>query len=617
MREVTKIGRRFWRGCQNSRALQVFWVACVAMIATQSLAWGATYYVRADGTAGDKLESVGCSSPADAMNLTTYSWQNYSPGDTIVVCGEGGVFRANFGIHFDGVAGSPITIDGRGSAVVTGSDLVGGWSSVGGNVYVANLSTEPRQVFVNGSFGNRQSGLAGVASNQDWYWQSNQLYLYSPSGDPDQVFNNPGVEASRRTMCVDIQGHDHIRITGITAQHSNSNGISAWNPGSHVTVDNSLAEWNWHNGIGFNGNAEYDSFVIQDNVVRYNGTGGIGFLGPGRDSIIRRNLCYSNGKFQSAEYQFDYQHRWTYGIKLWEGTALQEGNNIYHNKCYDNGRGHQGDYQGRGAGIWVDMVRGNPANPILIHHNFVYENKGNGVFIEISSNTATFGNVLYNNATNVAGSNNIFAPANIVIDARGDWETVNNLVYNNTVVGGRQGIKVVSYEQTSGCTISNNIVKNNIVVGASEHNLYCNTGGDNDGVYGTGNVYSNNNFGQESYEFVSWDGDDHDTYAAWESNYGESSESIEADPQFADYSRDGLYLMAGSPCRNTGVNLGSDFDLALLESSTWVDNVTTSEQGLHGSGWEVGAYVYSGTANMLFIDGFETGDALQWSSIGY
>ena len=54
-----------------------------------------------------------------------------------------------------------------------------------------------------------------------------------------------------------------------------------------------------------------------------------------------------------------------------------------------------------------------------------------------------------------------------------------------------------------------------------------------------------------------------------------------------------------------------------MESSSWVDNVLTSDQDAHGSGWEVGAYIYSGTANMLFSDGFETGDAFQWTLIGF
>ena len=43
-----------------------------------------------------------------------------------------------------------------------------------------------------------------------------------------------------------------------------------------------------------------------------------------------------------------------------------------------------------------------------------------------------------------------------------------NEIYNNTVVGGDVGIKVVTYSQGGSCRVSNNIFKNNIVVGA-EH----------------------------------------------------------------------------------------------------------------------------------------------------
>lgn len=585
------------------------------LLTIQSTAWGATYYVRADGTAPDKWAATGCSSAASAMSVVTHNWQGYQPGDTIVLCSEGGVYRTNLGVQQDGAPGAPFTYDGRGTAVVSGAELVGGWVSMASNLYRANVGTEPQQVFVDGVFGNRKPGLSLVTHERDWFWQSGQLYLYSQAGDPDQVFHSPGVEAGARTFCIDLQGHSHVRITGIIARHSNSNGIGAWNPGSDVRIDNCIGEWNWNNGIGFNGNSLYGSIVVENNVVRYNGTGGIGFLGPGRDSTIRRNACYENGVYQSAEYEFEYQHRWTYGIKLWEGTALQEGNRIYENESYANGRGLPGDYQGRGAGIWIDMVRGNPANPIFIHHNLVYDNKGNGVFIEISSNTVTYGNVIADNASNVAGSNKIFAPANIVIDARGEWHTENNLVYNNTLVGGRLGIKVVSYEQTSGCSIRDNVVKNNIVVGASEHNLYCNTGGDNVGPYGSGNVYLYNNFGEEDTGFIAWTGAAQHTYTQWEQVYGQSSHSIEGDPMLQGSPPFELYLTPASPCRDTAANLGPAYNDALMEQSIWVEDVQITDQDFHGAGWDVGAFVYSGTTAVVFTDDFDTGDASRWSLV--
>ena len=175
------------------------------------------------------------------------------------------------------------------------------------------------------------------------------------------------------------------------------------------------------------------------------------------------------------------------------------------------------------------------------------------------------------------------------------------------------GIKLTTYGQSSGCTLSNNIIKNNIVIGASEYTLYCNNGGDNDGVWGSGNVYENNSFGVESDNFISWDRTDFDTYADWESAYGSPTHSIEGDPQIAGTTVDALYLTEDSPCRDSGADLGPAFENALLETSTWVTLVETSDQDLHGSGWEVGAFLFTGRSPHLFADGFETGDTSEWT----
>jgi parallel beta-helix repeat protein len=104
--------------------------------------------------------------------------------------------------------------------------------------------------------------------------------------------------------------------------------------------------------------------------------------------------------------------QWTFGIKLWENGAFQEGNEVHSNVVFDNGRGQAGDYQGRGVGIWLDGVPGNPGNLNVVRHNLVHNNRGNGIFIEISGNTLVLGNVLYDNAS-VSGGVNEFAPANI------------------------------------------------------------------------------------------------------------------------------------------------------------------------------------------------------------
>lgn len=550
------------------------------------------------------------------MSVATANGQAFAPGDMVILCDDGGVFRQTLYLTSSGSSDEPITYDGRGTAVLSGSDVVSGWTPVVDHTYAAAVVVQPSQLFLDGAFGDRKAGIEELADDLDWYWASGTLYLVSSSGNPDSVFRNPGVEASSRDICFGVGQADYVVIQGLTVRHSKSAGIFGWRVGSHLTVRDVVAEWNWGVGLGFSSDivwGSYDHVVVEDNVARYNGTGGIALLGPAINSTIRRNRAYENGRYQPAGNSFDEDHLYTYGIKLWEGYRAQEGNEVVFNDCHHNGRGEIGDDQGLGVGIWVDGVQGDAANPNLIRFNKVWNNAGNGIFIEISSNTIIQNNILFNNATNTGGVDG-FAAANIAVDARGEWTSENNLVFNNTSYGGRYGLKVVTYDW-NGCTVDDNLVINNLVVAASEHNLYCNFGGDNDGVNGSGNVYENNNFGEESPSFVSWGNLGYDTYDAWESVYGQDSRSIQGDPKLAGLTHNSLFLSAISPCRDAGAMLGVAYGETLREDSAWPDSVVTEDQDALGAGWEVGAYGYSGQVPPIFSDGFEVGTASNWSAV--
>jgi len=588
-------------------------LALIVATAVVSESSAATYYLRADGQAGTKSSATGCGSSTTAMSVGTFQNQRFDPGDRIVLCHEGGVFRTTLYLRDGGLAGSPITFDGRGTAVFSGADIVRGWSANGGNVFVASLPTRPNQVFMNGVLGDRKAARSDLKDNHDWFWESNHLYVFSAAGDPDGVFTAPGIEAGVRGNCIGFGGQDHVVLEGLTVRHSNFAGFRGWNPGSHVTIRNCVAEWNWEVGVDINGNIVYDNMTVENTIARNNGTGGIALLGPAQDSSLRRNTCYGNGKYQSLGNDYSSMFQWTFGIKLWENGALQEGNEVHSNLVFDNGRGQAGDYQGRGVGIWLDGVPGNPGNLNIVRHNLVYDNRGNGIFIEISGNTLVLGNVLYDNAS-VTGGINEFAPANIAIDARESFVSENNLVFSNTSVGGRYGLKVVTYG-CSGCSVDNNIVKNNIIVGASEHNFVALFGGDNEGPRGSGNRYEFNNFDEEHAGFIRWSGINYSSYDGWETTYGLPAHSVPGDARLAGSSPTTLYLMSDSPCRDSGTNLGPGFDQGLTEDSSWPAYVQTTDQDLFGSAWELGAYCYSGTGpSSIFEAGFEDGSLESWSS---
>jgi F5/8 type C domain/Fibronectin type III domain/Right handed beta helix region len=53
-------------------------------------------------------------------------------------------------------------------------------------------------------------------------------------------------------------------------------------------------------------------------------------------------------------------------------------------------------------------------------------------------------------------------------------------------------------------------------------------------------------------------------------------------------------LQSTSPAIDEGTDLGSPYDQGLDPASTWPDNVFTLDQNNYGSGWEIGAYVFTG-----------------------
>lgn len=84
-----------------------------------------------------------------------------------------------------------------------------------------------------------------------------------------------------------------------------------------------------------------------------------------------------------------------------------------------------------------------------------------------------------------------------------------------------------------------------------------------------------------------------DASASGDGTYTDTDSIFSSDPLFTDAANDDFTLQAGSPAIDAGTDLGASYDDALDPVSTWPSSVTTLDQDLYGSGWEIGAYVYS------------------------
>ena len=525
----------------------------------------ATYYMRADGTAVNKAAATSDSAASTSMSISTHNGESFSAGDTIVISDNGGEYRGTIlTVPSDGSDGSPITYQNSGSPDMRGSALITGWTNYSGNVWQATVSTEPNQVWVDGTFGDPQTSIGACVNNYDWYWSSSTLYLYDSSGDPDNR-SSPGVEADELNDVFRLNGKDYIVIDGLTIRHSFRSGIRAWPQSEYATVKNCTVEWCWQRGIEGN-QSNYDAdcygWEIYDNTCRYCGEHGITGAVRANGWNVYRNTCYENGTYNPTS-------SYTAGIKFWGNHLYTINCEIYENVCYSNG-GVGGVGSGDGVGIWLDAVGFSAGNENIVRHNLCYSNHSYGIFVEISERNIAHHNICYDNATENYTSN-------IAIKAWNPYPAKYNEIYNNVAYGSNSwGIECQGWNGGSNCC-SYNKWYNNIVDGSSSQELYLNNGGDNDGSEGTGNEYKYNSFGEDYNYMIQVAGTDYHSVASFESAVTGASDNLsDEDPLFTAPGSNDFTLQGDSPC--IGAGTVTSYSTGLLPGSTWPDGVQTGDQ---------------------------------------
>jgi hypothetical protein len=113
------------------------------------------------------------------------------------------------------------------------------------NIYQATVTTQPHNVWINGTAGTKQASLAALQVPGDWYWDSgaNVLYLVS-------VASPTGIEAQQRDYCI-YSTRTYVTVTGITCEKGRA-GI--YFTGSNTTIDGvtvqHLMQDDGHTGTG-------------------------------------------------------------------------------------------------------------------------------------------------------------------------------------------------------------------------------------------------------------------------------------------------------------------------------------------------------------------------------
>jgi hypothetical protein len=136
------------------------------------------------------------------------------------------------------------------------------------------------------------------------------------------------------------------------------------------------------------------------------------------------------------------------------------------------------------------------------------------------------------------------------------------MAFNTSYGSNYWGIYSGAYEGSGTALFQNNKVENNIsLASAQSSNLYVDLGGNNDGTYGTGNVYQNNSLGVQGTNFAFYcitsgtgcSGGLVSTYAALDTAYGSAMNNLTRDPQLAQPAAFDFSLQRSSPAIQSGL----------------------------------------------------------------
>lgn len=531
-----------------------------------------------------------------------------NPGDSVRF-ERGGTYVGMVDIDASGAAGNHIIFDAYGSGadpIITtrtslpGWDTPGNWTNLGSNVWSKsvpfnNQSTDFR-FWLNGSEYYKSQTSATVNSTKRTSYNvvyAATLYVYATS-NPATFYSS--IEYNGTEYCalqfnfvsyVTLQNLDIRGGTGGTVDSYGSSHLIIQN--CHIGLDAGKV------GIRRGGSGTCNDIIIRDNVL------------DSGDRLVNQDYytpyAINDGIYIGTHPTSGWRiYRNT--IKDW-GHACVDMNNIIGNandiEIYDNLL--TAENVGYCRAIGYVGIEGGSYTSNKIYRNLIYRTS---IQVQIGCPNLEFYNNVINETRNSTNSPTAGSGRGIDISGYSSTHALNMKVYNNVIANcASEGLRVsrsAGYTSPTGNQIINNIFYNNgdlspngyddaqIVIVENGANITGNTFRNNL-LYKTGITdriyYDNRNVGNEFMtlaEFNARNGVDSDVISG----------NIGGDPLFVDDNAD-FALQSGSPAVNTGINLGSPYDIALI-ASTWPSDVNTGSQV---GAWNLGAYVDAQTKILM------------------
>lgn len=422
------------------------------------------------------------------------------------------------------------------------------------DTWCASVTTQPYQVFFDGVKGTLAANVAALNAENEWFWDANDLCVYSPT-DPDTAYTSPGIESSARRYGILVSAKNYVTISGIDttkagAVNTSSYNISLSNTGNCI-VTGGVTSHGYHSGIFVGDGGDNNLITLVEATLNGQNEGpGIGVWNPGADDN-EISYCNSHDNYGSGITN--------HGLEA--STDGPERTHIHHNTVTNNGR----------RGISVTM-----ATDTIVEYNTV---TGSGQILSTSGEGIKMSSgdleTIYNDGNitrfNFVGGN---AYGGIVTYREGNFQIYHNIV-NTNAGDGVPGISISTY--------GDGVVYNNTVYNSENYNIGVQT------PVGVGVVTLKNNILHTSSartggiyiatnaasNFVS---DYNDVYgttyfgvlqtgggkslADWRTATSQDANSIATDPLFVSTVTPDFHLLPLSPARRAGVNVGLTSDYA-------------------------------------------------------
>lgn len=318
-----------------------------ALIAAAWLATGATLARAADryvNPSHGAAQDVGHGPATKPYRTLTYAMRQLQPGDRLII--SEGTYRET--IRFPNrnwsSSSKPTVLEASGRVLIKGSDIVGGWSSLGNGRFVRSWPEETAQVFVNGTELQQIGGsLFGSASPDKFMWPGrksgnydsmpvNSFYYDKASRrlfirTAQNSLNGQTVEVSKRMFSMFGEHLANVTVRGLEFEHGNTSPFNRSGLvtmiGSKIHLDNlkimradavgleimgtdnqiTNSESSYNGQVGMK--ARGQRAELSGNVTNYNNTrgfnkwweaGGVKFTGLGglQNSIVTGHTAIGN-----------------------------------------------------------------------------------------------------------------------------------------------------------------------------------------------------------------------------------------------------------------------------------------------------------------------------------